>query len=394
MRSLRRPSLATFAVLLSTLTACSSPGADPEDGGDDAAPTDASVDIGVIILRDTGVDAPADVRDAARDAPDASDAGAGTDSGDAETSDASDGGDGGPAPAGSPCSLPNAVEQQTCGICGFQKRGCLASDGGFVWGEWGFCQNQVVNGCDPNVAYPSSACGNCGTRKTVCLSNCQFDVTQACNEPPNACKPGFREFVSGLSCDGGGRERTCDAQCTFGGFGSCQAGPTLPVLTLSTTVGATTSHVVSLLPQQTMARLQLGTCPLASSPSTVTDYAYSIVTNPDPAKTATVAIYHSTPLNAVYVDTIMALYPGTVPPLDYDVSARQKCLTGTSSTDGCTPSFSGLSPAPNPTACVSSNAGLRNVVVPPLGSVVVYTTAYFSGKDGDVQINAYTQSLQ
>jgi hypothetical protein len=391
------PILAIGAVACG-LTACSADDtANPEDSGVDQSTADASVDSGVDAAKDAAKDST--IVDAQPDV--AKDTGAdvttdGASDGATDGGDAGDGGDGGLPPTGSPCNQPNAVQQQDCGLCGFQKRACLPSDGGYAWGDWGFCQNQVVNGCDPKVSYPDTACGNCGTKKTVCLNNCNYDVTQTCTEPPNACSPGYIDYVLGLSCDAGGRERTCDNQCTFGQFGSCVTTPTLQVVNVSSTIGAVASRVVNLPPSPQIPRLIPSTttltCPISSLSSTSTSFAYLRVYNPDPTKTATVAIYHSTPLNGVYNDSVMGIYAGSTPPANNDDTARKNCLTGSNVVDGCSPSFSGLSPTPVPAACASSSAGTRNVTIGPLQSIIVYSGSWSTGT-GDLQVNVYTQSL-
>ncbi len=396
-----RPTLYTFAPLLlaASIVGCSGDDTtNPEDSGVDQSTQDASVDSGKDAGKDsTVIDAQPDVaKDTGSDATDgATDA---TTDGATDGGDAGDAGDGGLPPVGSPCNTANEIQQQDCGLCGFQKRACLPGDGGLVWSDWGFCQNQVVNGCDPKLSYPDTACGNCGTKKTVCLNNCNYDVTQTCNEPPNACKPQSTEFVLGLSCDAGGRERTCDNQCKFGNFGNCQDGPTLPLLTISGTVGQTVNHVVTMPASPKLARITTSTsivCPVTSGTSTLVSYVYTRVYNSDPTKTAVVAVYHSTPLNGTYIDSTMAVYSGSIPPADNDLTARKACLTGTNIVDGCFPSFTSpaLNPAPVPTACSSSSAGIRNITIPPLGSIVVYSTAFFGSDSGDIQVNAYTQSL-
>jgi alpha-tubulin suppressor-like RCC1 family protein len=223
-----RLALASIFVSIGCIAGCSS---DDTVTPDDDGGSDASVDVVQDAKPDSTVKP--DAGDATVDAPkdgtsDAKDAVADT-QGDVAP-DATDGGadaDSGLPPSGSPCNVPNQIQDEDCGLCGKHYRGCLADgDGGYAWGDWGFCQNQVVNGCDPKLSYPDVACGNCGTKKQVCLPNCNYDVTQQCNEPSGACAPGSTEFQIGLSCDAGGRERTCSNQCTWGNYGSCSPGIT------------------------------------------------------------------------------------------------------------------------------------------------------------------------
>ena len=383
-----------LACASATMVGCSGDDttAPPEDSG-----VDAVVDSGVDAAKDAGKDSTvADTgTDAAKDSSVDSSGDALADSSSDAAQDASgDAGDGGLAPVGSPCNVPNAIESEACGLCGTHKRACLpGGDGGYVWGGWGFCQGQVVNGCDPNLSYPDSNCGNCGTLKKVCLSNCTFDQSLQCVEPANACKPGSTNFVLGLSCDGGGREQTCSNTCTYGNFGNCQPGPTLPSLNASLTAGNTVHGVFTWPASPTLARLTTSTsatCPI-SSLSTVTNYSYVVINNPDLVKSVKVAIYHSQA--STYIDSTLAVYTGNVPPADNDLTARKACLTGSYVADDCVPSFSGLAPAPSPAACVSSWAGTRDITIPPNGSVTVFSTPYFANAPGDYQLNVYTQSV-
>lgn len=363
--------------------ACSSGDGNGDAGGDGSFPGDAGADVTV---EDTGVDStmPADTG-----APDSAATDAGADA-DAATDAASDAAadSGLPAP-GTPCNMPNQTQKQVCGICGSQLRACLPDgDGGYVWGSWGFCQGQVVNGCDPNQQYPDLDCGNCGKKKQVCLSNCSFDLTQQCQEPPNACKPQTVDFQIGLSCDAGGRERVCDQSCQFGPWSSCKACPSaasIPALnqTLTTTI--------NLPANPKLARLISGACPTTLS-GTSTSYNYtsfSNVTN----KTAKLSIWHSKNPNGSYIDTVISVYVKDcpLPPDDNDQTARKACDVRVN--DTCYDSNG------TPTPCVSSWAGLMvgdgyQVTLLPGKSVVVYSAAYFSSDSGNLDLNVRTDSLQ
>ena len=374
--------LAISTVACSGLVGCSS--ADdtvtPEDGGTDQSTQDASVDSGkdagkdstVIdaqpdVAKDTGSDV---VTDGAMDANDGA-----TDGG-----DAGDAGDGGLPPVGSPCNTANEIQQQDCGLCGYQKRACLPGDGGLYWSDWGFCQNQVVNGCDPKLSYPDTACGNCGTKKAVCLNNCNFDVTQTCNEPPNACKPQSTEFVLGLSCDAGGRERVCDNQCKFGNFGACQDGPSIPGLVASPNVNGIVSTTLNMPSSPKLARTDYSvTCPMSTISSSLTVYNYASVKNPSNVQSVKVSIWNAQAQNGPVIDTIMTAYAGAVPPADNDPTARKNCLVY--SADTCTET--GLTP----TSCSGQWAGLmaaqsRNITIPPGGTIVVYSAAWSTSSTG------------
>lgn len=371
-----------FAFL--TLCACSATDPMQDAGGDDASPQDVFVQDqyapDVTTTTDAGKDAAPDVatNDDAGDASDAQD-------------DVADAGNDALPPEGTPCTTPNEVQDEPCGLCGTHYRGCLwDGDAGYAWGSWGFCQGEVKNGCDPNGSYADIACGNCGTQKQVCLSNCTFDLTQSCNEPQNACKPGKTNFTLGLSCDGGGREQTCDNQCQWGNYGVCQAGPTLPKIQVPSTVGSINSSVQTFDGNTKLARLLTGTCPESLS-SSVTVFNYVVIEN-STSYTATVDVYHSIAPNSTYIDTVMTSYPGALPPDDNDATARGKCTTYVD--DGCSDTSN-----TSPPSCSSSWAGLmkkdgRAISIPAGGSVVLYSAAYFTSQGtGDFQINVKTQSL-
>ena len=159
------------------------------------------------------------------------DTGSGEAASEAGVVDAADGGiieagadadDGGLPPVGSPCAQVNAIQTQSYGLCGFAERVCLAPDGGQpVWQPWGFCQQQVVNGCTPGTT-TNEACGLCGTRVKQCQSNCTYAVGACTGQPLNACSPGAIDYEPGLSCDAGGRTRTCTTACAWGSFGTCE----------------------------------------------------------------------------------------------------------------------------------------------------------------------------
>ncbi len=397
MRFTKFVSILATSALACGIAGCSSDDTgNPDDAGQDVT-ADASVDTGVDSGKDAGkdstvADAKADVAadtgsDGTTDATDGA-----SEAGDGGVSDAGDGGDASLPPSGSPCNTPSLVQQQDCGLCGFQKRACLPDgDGGYAWGDWGFCQNQVVNGCDPKLSYPDVACGNCGTKKQVCLQNCNYDATQTCNEPPNACKPQSTEFVLGLSCDGGGRERTCDNQCKFGNFGACQSGPTIPGLTASNTVNNTVQGTFVIPASPTLERIStFAACPTTIS-STKTPYVYISVKNPT-NQTLTASIWSAKAPSGSNLDTIMAVYSGPVPPLDSDQNARKACVGKTN--DNCSDTTG------TPLSCQGGSTGFAGlmkgdssaVVIPPNGTVVVYLAVYSSGT-GDIILAVRTDAL-
>ena len=376
--------VAISTIACSGLAGCSSDDTvTPEDSGVDSS-QDASLDSGPDVKDagkpDSTVDSGTDAgKDAADGATEASTTDGATE---ASTDGGTDASDAGLPPEGSPCSIANEVQQQDCGLCGFQKRACLAGgDGGFVWSAWGFCQNQVVGGCDPKLSYADKDCGNCGKQKQVCLSNCNFDATQACNEPPNACKPQSTDFVLGLSCDAGGRERTCDNQCTWGNFGSCQAGPSLPTLIAAQNVGGIVSKQLTMPASPKLARTDYSvTCPFSTISSTLVSYNYAVVKNPSNVQSLKVSVWNAQAPNGPVIDTVLTAYPGVVPPADNDATARKACLVYVS--DTC--SETGLTP----TSCSGQWAGLmaaqsRSVTIPPGGGIVIYSAAFSNSSSGD-----------
>ena len=303
------------------------------------------------------------------------------------------GGDAGPA--GSACATKDSVQKQTCGFCGFQTRVCEPNtDGGAnVWQQWGFCQAEVAQGCLPGST-ASEACGLCGTRQKICQNDCNFAVGACQNQPPNACSPGSTDFEVGLSCDAGGRTRTCASNCTYGGFSGCfvpDGGVTGASLTVPPTVGGINKGQFQLDPMQTAARLgAFGSCPSASISTTdVTSYQYVQIVNTT-SMTATISVWGGkvATAGASDIDTIMAAYAG--PNLPITPAQRTACTVGV--TDSCFDST-------DPTACQASWAGLmksanKQVTVGPFGSVFIYTAAYYTAASGEVASGDYQLSVR
>ena len=312
------------------------------------------------------------------------------------------------SPQGSPCSPVNQVEQQTCGFCGHQSRICLASgdagDGGTTgeWGAWGFCQGEVANGCAPG-ATASEPCGLCGTRQRICQNDCTYAVGTCSGQPTNACQPGTTDFQVGLSCDAGGRQRSCSgdagpsAACTWGNFGSCyvpEGGTNTLWMNLPDTVGAKASNTFTIPTSQSMYRLSiLDDCPTATISSfATTNYQYVEVHNPT-ARTATVSIWGSKASTGPDIDSIMAAYSGFSIPTT--TTQRQACSSGVN--DSCNDMV-------DPTSCLDGWAGLMStdgygVTVGPYNSVIVYMAAYYdtvssNPHSGDFVLNVRTEQLQ
>ena len=332
-------------------------------GGDSSLPpTDAAVDVDV--TADAGFDAPQD------SAPEA------------ETGPPDAGGDAGAT--GAPCSPGGGVGKETCGLCGFSTRLCGPSTPGGpnVWQPWGFCQSEVAGGCVPGTMTTES-CGKCGTRAKVCQIDCQYAVGACKNEPVGACTPGSLDYQVGLSCPTGGRQRTCDATCTYGMFGPCFT-PGEPTLTVIPTVGAKAKGQFNLALANLTPRLG-STCPAASLSGTSTPFQYVIIDNPT-ANTVTVSVYTglSTNAGATVLDTVVASYSGSTKPATGP--ARQACVKGVN--DDCDDA--------DGDACLNSWAGLTGddaITLAPNSKALVYVGAYFATGAGDYQLTARTDTV-
>jgi hypothetical protein len=343
------------------------PSADDASLGEDSSTPPIYTDAGSDGDANKGTDGASLLADAEAGSPDASQPDAGAE--------------------GSPCPTNNQVGTQSCGLCGYQSRLCAPRDPAdpaspLVWQEWGFCQNEVAGGCVPGTS-TSESCGLCGTRQKICQVDCQFAVGACKNEPPNACQPGKVEYQAGLSCDEGGRSRTCGPTCQYGSFGACYT-PGAPTLTVSATVGGKVSGEFNLSLDNKQPRLG-GTCPNGSLSSTSTAYQYVVVQNTT-ANTIVASIYtnQSTNAGSGYIDTVIASYNGsTVPATDV---ARKACVKGVN--DGCSD--------PAADACESSWGGLvgaNAVTIGPNAKVLVYVAAWGASDKGDYQLIARTESV-
>lgn len=356
-----------------------------QDSGNDtsvAADTSATDVVMIDVVSDTGhVDAAGDAG-----VVDASEGGA-----------AVDAGDGGLAAVGSPCAALNATQKQVCGTCGFQERVCSdpGDAGHSTWQPWGFCQAEVANGCTPG-SQTSEACGLCGTRVKQCQNDCAYAVGACTGQPPNACSPGSVDFEVGLSCDAGGRQRTCQSSCTWDNFGACfiPDGGALGnnFLVVPSTAGAKATKTFSMPSSTKLKRLSTGSCPLTSLSTTLTSYTYVQLQNNN-GQAATVSIFHAQSQGATYIDSVMAVYATVSPPADTNDVAREQCKTGTTVNDTCSDTTT------DPLACASSWAGLmigdsHQVTIPAHSYVWVYSAAYFAADSGNFDLNVITNSLQ
>ena len=329
------------------------------------------------------------------DGGDADDAG---DAGDAgEIDDVVDAGDGGPtvpptvdagAP-GSPCTTPNEVQQQSCGLCGVQYRLCApsgADDAGLthVWHDWGYCQNELVDGCVPGTEVNES-CGLCGTRRKVCQSDCRYAAGACKNEPANACEPGTIDFQEGLSCAQGGRQRTCEPTCTFTPFGDCMVPPEpdVPSLVVATTVGGKVLGDFVLSASEKLPRLS-GTCPNGSADNAERPSNWIKLVNPGAgAVKVTVWSLRSTKPGNTVIDTVMASYGKTFPNTP---AKREACVSGVN--DACS-----TTTANDTTACLNSWAGLVGTSAVSIGAnshAYIWVGGWSDSSVGDYQLAART----
>jgi hypothetical protein len=372
---------------------------DPVDLSDEDAGEEASV------LPDTGRsddgDSSVPLRDAGDSGMDAADSGDGkaavSDAGPDADADADADANVGPidtdagAP-GSPCAIQDEIQQQSCGFCGVQYRLCAADDSApgspTVWQPWGYCQNEVEDGCVPGTA-GTEPCGLCGTRNRVCQIDCRWAVGVCKGQPANACSPGTTDFRLGLSCPVGGRERTCRNDCTFGSYGEC-AAKSMPTITLGSTVGAKATKQFTLSAANTQPKLT-GTC--GSSPSfdsSDTAYEYIKIVNPN-ANSALVSVWSHAPSGSGVIDSVMASYvDATAPPVTD--AEREACTTGIVN---CCSKPSGETDS---TMCVGSLfcwaglVGSDRITIAPNGTAVIYMAAYGSGT-GDFMVSARVDAL-
>lgn len=363
-------------------------GGDASTGGKDSTvdgPSSGGDDDVRVPPRDAGADRAVDARtDARTDASDASDAARGdAEAGPTQDAEAGivDGGSDAPlAPPGSPCTTINEQQSQACGYCGEQLRVCLpgSDGGGLVWQPWGSCFGEVDGGCAPGTQ-TTGACGRCGTQSLVCQSDCRFSAGACLNQ--GVCNAGDVEFVSQLSCDGGGRSRTCSNACAWGQFGACEAPPPTDVIDIPSTVGSTGTRVLPLVtPGIPGLRENFGGPPDCEESTFTTDvkYAYIRVHNPT-AQSAVVTLWLSGSPTGSAFDSVMAAYPGaTVPPADRGMCAAFN--------DDCSTS-----------PCVGSGmSGLRGgdaQTIPAGGDIVIYAAPYSSNTPTDVQLNVRTDQL-
>jgi len=337
---------------------------------------------------------PTPTKDSGVDAGD--DAGADADSGAGDTTIA-DGGDedvsvlppGDDAGAtGSPCSPTDSIQEQSCGLCGVQYRLCAPSSdepgAPSVWQEWGYCQNELVDGCVPGTV-TTEACGLCGTRQKVCQNDCRYAAGACKNEPENACTPGTVDYQEGLSCTEGGRSRTCQDNCTYSAFGDCftPGEPDVPELIVSPTVGEKVVGDFVLTSDEQLPRLS-GTCPNADTDNDERPSNWiRLVNQTASAVKVTVWTMKSTKPGATTIDTVIASYGKTFPSTP---AKREACVSGV--VDGCADGAAG-----DPTSCLNSWAALYDSDAVSIGAnshAYIWVGGYFADDTGDYQLAVRT----
>jgi hypothetical protein len=108
---------------------------------------------------------------------------------------------------------PGDSQNQACGNCGTQSRGC-GNDG--KWGGWSACGSQGE--CAPGDSQ-SEACGECGTHSRSCTGACKWDAY------PTECSAGADPDAGTLECDTGNPGACADGvlRCGDGGVIGCVA---------------------------------------------------------------------------------------------------------------------------------------------------------------------------
>ncbi|MDF2695911.1 MAG: hypothetical protein K0S65_4294 [Labilithrix sp.] len=303
--------------------------------------------------------------------------------------DADAGGDKGEE--GSACPTKDLVQQQACGLCGVQYRLCAPTDRDAgspnVWQPWGYCQNELVDGCEPGTT-TTEACGLCGTRQKVCQNDCRYAVGACKGEPANACEPGKVDFQDGLSCTVGGRQRTCQANCVYTDFGDCftPGEPDVPSLTVSGTAGQTVTGDFVLTTAEKLPRLS-GTCPNADADNAERPSNWIKLINPTGSVLkVTVWTLKSTKPGATVIDTVMASYGKSFPGTP---AKREACIAGV--IDGCPDGAAG-----DPGSCLNSWAALYGANAVAIGAnsqAYIWVGGYSDSAVGDYQLSARTDTV-
>jgi hypothetical protein len=193
------------------------------------------------------------------------------------------------------------------------------------------------------------------------------------------------QFQAGLSCDEGGRSRTCSDTCTYGSFGACYV-PATDQVTASGTVGGKASGEFTLDQNTVTGRLRYTCGDDAEVGSSETPYHYIKVVNPT-ASTLTVSVWtsESDQAGAPSLDTVMASYGATQPT---DEASRLQCVTGVD--DDCYDDS-------EDTGCLGGWAGLFDddevVTIPAGSSAFIYVAGYSEDDYGAFKLNVRTDAV-
>lgn len=325
--------------------------------------TVASVSAGMVYGCSAGANDPTgDEQDATVGAADAawSDGGGGSEGGGKDSGGPNDAAADVKVDTGAPgtvCPDTSIIENQNCGICGNQSRGCFPSDAGVpLWGDWGACGGEKDGGCDPSMQYPDSDCGRCGKKPQICQANCEFAQGLVCQEPAGVeCAVGDVAFFPGLSCPATqGRYRSCESTCKYGAPGGCTNPGTGGVVGTQITISGfqNTSvdavYSIAASPDQFYPNTftNQGRCPI-SLQTAKRPYKIFSVRNTTIAP-ATVSIYTAKPTGSTLSGTYIAVYDKN-PVSEADFAA---CLDGTFAESACSEKI-GV-----PESCASGFAGL------------------------------------
>ena len=94
------------------------------------------------------------------------------------------------------CS-PGETKTEACGNCGSRKRSCKSD---CKWGSWGSCAGQGE--CEAGKSQ-SKACGDCGQRTRNCNDSCSWDGYGSCEGPdPNGGEDPCETGLEGTCADG------------------------------------------------------------------------------------------------------------------------------------------------------------------------------------------------
>lgn len=164
------------------------------------------------------------------------------------------------------CTMPGAVEDVACGMCGTQERFCGA-DG--VW-AYGTCDGE--HGCMPGTT-GDEPCGMCGTRATRCTTTCAWEPTGMCTGE-GVCAPGTMERTGDGCPAGQTRLVSCDATCAYVEVEGCISIPPMDVILLfdmtgshGTSVNATDVKSQVVAPLVALADVAVGVAQYADFPS-------------------------------------------------------------------------------------------------------------------------------